>query len=63
MEYDVHPVFNLKVPRRVEGIDPKVLDARSSWKDRAAYDAAAEKLRANGGWGHWPACSAKLGLR
>ncbi|GER22698.1 transglycosylase [Zafaria cholistanensis] len=25
--------------------------------------AAAEKLRANGGWGHWPSCSAKLGLR
>jgi uncharacterized protein YabE (DUF348 family) len=25
--------------------------------------ATAEKLRANGGWGHWPHCSAKLGLR
>ena len=25
--------------------------------------AAAERLRANGGWGHWPACSSKLGLR
>ena len=25
--------------------------------------ATAEKLRANGGWGHWPACSARLGLR
>ncbi|MFF5793516.1 transglycosylase family protein [Paeniglutamicibacter sp. NPDC012692] len=25
--------------------------------------ATAEKLRANGGWGHWPACSSKLGLR
>ncbi|MGP5163929.1 transglycosylase family protein [Arthrobacter rhombi] len=25
--------------------------------------AVAEKLRANGGWGHWPACSSKLGLR
>lgn len=23
----------------------------------------AEMLRARGGWGHWPACSAKLGLR
>lgn len=45
VQYDLHPVFNLKVPRHVEGIDPKVLDARSSWKDRAAYDQAAEKLR------------------
>ncbi|MGW9552693.1 transglycosylase family protein [Citricoccus zhacaiensis] len=25
--------------------------------------ATAEVLRANGGWGHWPACSAQLGLR
>jgi len=25
--------------------------------------AAAEVLRRSGGWGHWPACSAKLGLR
>jgi uncharacterized protein YabE (DUF348 family) len=25
--------------------------------------AVAENLRANGGWGHWPACSSKLGLR
>ena len=25
--------------------------------------ATAEKLRKNGGWGHWPACSSKLGLR
>ena len=25
--------------------------------------ATAERLKANGGWGHWPACSARLGLR
>ncbi|GAA1497282.1 transglycosylase family protein [Paeniglutamicibacter kerguelensis] len=25
--------------------------------------ATAEKLRKSGGWGHWPACSSKLGLR
>ena len=24
--------------------------------------AVAENLRANGGWGHWPSCAAKLGL-
>ncbi|WP_313771180.1 transglycosylase family protein [Arthrobacter zhaoxinii] len=24
--------------------------------------AVAEKLRANGGWGHWPSCASKLGL-
>ncbi len=25
--------------------------------------ATAEVLRSNGGWGHWPACSSRLGLR
>jgi len=24
--------------------------------------ATAQVLRSNGGWGHWPACAAKLGL-
>ena len=29
----------------------------------AQQDAAAQKLQAQSGWGQWPACSAKLGLR
>ena len=29
----------------------------------AQQDAAAKKLQAQSGWGQWPACSAKLGLR
>jgi len=45
MTYDVHPVFNLKVPRSCPGVDATILDPRSTWKDAAAYDAAAAKLR------------------
>jgi hypothetical protein len=29
----------------------------------ATQDEAAKKLQARGGWGQWPACSRKLGLR
>ncbi|HEY3703169.1 MAG TPA: transglycosylase family protein, partial [Acidimicrobiales bacterium] len=29
----------------------------------AQQDAAAQKLQAQSGWGPWPACSSKLGLR
>jgi resuscitation-promoting factor RpfB len=29
----------------------------------ATQDEAAKKLQAKGGWGQWPACSRKLGLR
>ncbi len=45
MEYDTHPVFNLKIPRSCPGVDAKALDPRASWRDGAAYDAAAAELR------------------
>lgn len=45
VEYDLHPVFGLKVPRQCPGVDPKLLDARGAWEDPAAYDAAAKRLR------------------
>ncbi len=38
------PVFGLAVPTAVEGVPARVLDARSTWKDGAAYDAQAKKL-------------------
>ena len=44
-EYDPHPVFNLKAPKRCPGVDPKSLDPRAVWPDGAAYDAAAARLR------------------
>jgi phosphoenolpyruvate carboxykinase (ATP) len=38
------PVFGLAVPTEIEGVPSSVLDARSTWKDAAAYDAQAAKL-------------------
>ena len=45
MEYDTHPVFNLKVPRSCPGVDSAILDPRNTWADKDAYDAQAVKLR------------------
>ena len=45
VEYQVHPVFQLKVPKSCPGVEPGVLDPRGAWKDKEAYDAAAYKLR------------------
>ncbi len=45
MEYEVHPVFNLKMPKSCKGVDPSVLSPREQWADKEAYDAAALKLR------------------
>ena len=45
MEYDTHPVFNLKMPKSCPGVDASILDPRNAWDDKDAYDAAATKLR------------------
>jgi phosphoenolpyruvate carboxykinase (ATP) len=36
--------FGLEVPVSVEGVDSAILDPRSTWADKDAYDAQAEKL-------------------
>jgi phosphoenolpyruvate carboxykinase (ATP) len=38
------PVFGLRIPGSCPGVPPEVLDPRSTWKDRAAYDESARKL-------------------
>ena len=45
VEYDVHPIFNLKMPRACTGVDSGILNPRNTWEDKDAYDAQAEKLR------------------
>ena len=44
VEYRSDPVFGFDVPLRVPGVDPRLLDPRSTWRDPDAYDRAAGKL-------------------
>lgn len=46
MAYDVHPVFNLKMPKSCPGVDDGILNPRNLWDDKDAYDQQAEKLKA-----------------
>jgi phosphoenolpyruvate carboxykinase (ATP) len=44
VEHDVIPIFNLEIPKSVEGVDSELLNPRNSWSDPAAYDEMALKL-------------------
>jgi phosphoenolpyruvate carboxykinase (ATP) len=46
VRFRVDPVFGFEVPIAVPGVDKKILDPRSTWKDPAAYDARAKTLAA-----------------
>jgi phosphoenolpyruvate carboxykinase (ATP) len=44
ISYRTDPFFGLQIPEHVAGIPDNVLDPRTAWPDRAAYDRAAAAL-------------------
>jgi phosphoenolpyruvate carboxykinase (ATP) len=42
--YRVDEVFGFEVPASVPGVEPSLLDPRSTWRDPEAYDAKAREL-------------------
>ena len=44
VEYREHPIFGLRVPAEVPGVESKLLDPRSTWRDPEAYDRKAREL-------------------
>ena len=42
---DMDPIFSLRVPKSCPGVDPEVLNPRSTWPDVVAYDDAARRVR------------------
>jgi phosphoenolpyruvate carboxykinase (ATP) len=44
VEYRIDPTFGVEVPVEVPGVDPRLLDPRSTWADPHAYDAKAADL-------------------
>lgn len=45
VDYEIHPVFNLKMPTTCPEVPPAILNPRNTWADTAAYDEQALKLR------------------
>lgn len=44
VEYEVHPVFGVEMPKACPGVPVFVLNPRDNWEDKNAYDTAANKL-------------------
>jgi phosphoenolpyruvate carboxykinase (ATP) len=42
-----HPILGLAMPVSCPGVPDEILDPRSTWEDKAAYDTAARKLAAD----------------
>jgi phosphoenolpyruvate carboxykinase (ATP) len=44
VEYELHPVFHLRMPTSCPGVPSEILNPRNTWEDKDAYDKAADKL-------------------
>jgi len=42
--YETHPVFGMQIPKRCPGVPETLLNPRYTWRDRDAYDEAADDL-------------------
>jgi len=43
-ETEIMPVFNLEIPKAVEGVQPEILNPRNAWSDKDAYDQTTADL-------------------
>ena len=44
VEFESHPIFNLKMPKSCPDVPAEILNPRNTWSDAAAYDTQAKKL-------------------
>src|SRR5437879_4533936 len=44
-EFETEPTFGFSIPKACHGVPPQVLNPGNAWRDKAAYDKAAEDLR------------------
>ncbi|SDC54739.1 phosphoenolpyruvate carboxykinase (ATP) [Desulfurella multipotens] len=44
VEYEVLPIFNLRIPKNCPEVPQNILNPRQSWKDKDAYDNQLKKL-------------------
>jgi phosphoenolpyruvate carboxykinase (ATP) len=45
VEYETHPIFNMRYPKSCKGVNESILNPRNTWADKADYDKTATMLR------------------
>lgn len=44
VDFKPHPVFGVEIPQECPGVPAEILDPRSTWEDKTAYDQKAKFL-------------------
>jgi len=43
-EFENFPIFNMEIPKAVEGVETNLLNPRNTWEDKDSYDVTLRKL-------------------
>ena len=43
-QFETMPIFNLQIPKKINGVSSSILNPRNSWANKEEYDATAKKL-------------------
>ena len=43
-EFETMPIFNIQIPKALEGIPDGILHPRAAWADKEEYDQTARRL-------------------
>lgn len=43
-QYETLPIFNLKYPTRIEGVDSNILNPKNTWPNSAEYEETLNKV-------------------
>ncbi len=43
-DFEILPIFNLQIPKTLNGVETKVLNPRNTWEDKESYDETSLKL-------------------